>query len=228
MWQWLGQNAPAIEALSSAALLLVAVVAAVVAWAQVNEARRLRREQAQPYVVAGMRSSAASPMIFEFFVRNYGATAAFDVRVSADPPLTSQWEPDRIQPLMLFESLPTMVPGEEWATWWDSATSRWDSGQEMSSTVTVTFRDSFGARHVGSYVLDWNAHEHRVFTAQKGMDDLVKAAAKLSDNIGRVVSGGAIIVQDKAAKHAEQAEARAARLERREAASHASPEVQEK
>ena len=76
MWQWLNENAGALESLASVALLIVAVVAALVAWAQVNEARRLRREQAQPYVVAGMRSSAASPMIIELFFRNYGTTAA--------------------------------------------------------------------------------------------------------------------------------------------------------
>lgn len=215
MWKWLNDNAGAVEALASVALLLVAVVAALVAWAQVREARRLRREQAQPYVVAGMRSSAASPMIIELFFRNFGGTAAFDVKVAADPPLTTMWERGRIEPVMLFDVLPTMVPGEEWATWWDTATTRWESGQAMSSTVTVTFRDSFGTQHLGKYVLDWNAHQHRQFVAQKGMDDLVKAATKLSENIGRVVSEGAFIVQDKAARRDENTQARAERQARR-------------
>lgn len=218
MWTWLNENAGAIEALASWALLLVAVLAAIVAWAQVNEARRLRREQAQPYVVAGMRSSAASPLIIEIFFRNYGTTAAFDVQVQADPPLTTQGDGDRIDPLMLFDVLPTMVPGEEWATWWDSATTRWESGQAMSSTVTVSFSDSSGGKHSGKYVLDWNAHQHRQFIVRKDVDDLAKAAAKLSDNIGRVVSDGALIVQDKAARREELAAQRATREARRLAA----------
>jgi len=116
---------------------------------------------------------------------------------------------------MLFDVLPTMVPGEEWATWWDSAATRWESGQATSSTVTVSFRDSLGGKHSEHYVLDWNAHEHRQFIVRKDMDDLARAATKLSDHIGRVVSDGALIIQDKAARREELAAQRAAREEGR-------------
>ena len=77
----------------------------------------------------------------------------------------------------------------------------------------------------GAYVLDWNAHRHRSFIVQKGIDDLAKAVPKLSENIGRVVSAGALIAQDRAAQRVKQAEARAAREARRIAASQASDET---
>jgi hypothetical protein len=150
MWHWLSENSDAVQALAAVALLVVAITAALVAWAQVAEARRLRREQAQPYVAAGMRSSAVAESLIEVYFRNYGTTAAFDVTVDCDPPLTAKWGGEEVEPVLLFDSLPTMVPGEEWATLWDSALGRWESGQAMSSTVTITFRDSAGDHPWGS------------------------------------------------------------------------------
>ena len=203
MWDWWNVNSGAMQALDAVALLMVASVAALVAWAQVGEARRLRREQAQPYVAAGMRSSAAAENLIEVYFRNYGMTAAFDVTVECDPPLTAKWGAGEIEPVLLFETLPTMVPGEEWATLWDSALGRWESGQAMSSTVTITFRDSAGGRHTGKYVLDWNAHKDRHYVAQKNLDDLAEAVIKISQNFNQVVEGRALIVQDKEARQAE-------------------------
>ncbi len=209
MWNWLSINGGAVQALAAVALLAVAIAAALFAWAQVSEARRLRREQAQPYVAAGMRSSPAAESLIEVYFRNFGMTAAFDVTVECDPPLTANWRGQEIEPVLLFDSLPTMVPGEEWATLWDSALGRWESGQAMSSTVTVTFRDSSGASHAGKYVLDWNAHKNRHYVTQKNLDDLAKAVIRISENVDRIVENRALIVQDKEARQAELARWRA-------------------
>ncbi len=59
----------------------------------------------------------------------------------------------------------------------------------MSSTVTITFRDSVGDRHTGRYVLDWNAHKNRQYVAQKSLDDLAQAVIKISQNFNQVVEG---------------------------------------
>jgi hypothetical protein len=218
MWDWLTENAATVEALATVGLLLIATAAAWIALAQVNEARRLRREQAQPYVVAGMRSNPTSPMIMEIFLRNYGNTAAFDVRVEADPPLTSQWDAEHTELVILFDALPTMAPGEEWATLWDSATTRWESSQPLRSTLTVSFVDTFGKKHVAEYVLDWDAHKHRQYVVKKGMHELATAAAKLSDSVGRVVADGALVTQDKAKRREELSAHRRAREAQRQAA----------
>lgn len=199
MWEWLTENAAAVEAAATVLLLVVAVVAAVVAGTQLGESRRLRREQAQPYVVAGMRSSAVAPSVIEVFFRNFGRTAALDVRVTSDPPLTTLSNGE-IVPLPLFDTLPTMVPGEEWATWWDTTMDRWGSGQDLSSTVTITYRDSFRTQHSGTYVLDWNAHANREIIQTKGLNEIATAISRLSTSFDRVVTGGAIITQDKEAR----------------------------
>lgn len=217
MWQWLSENSAALQALASAVLAVLALVAAIVAGVQVSEARKLRRAQAQPYVAAGMRQSVATGFMVEVFFRNYGTTAAHNVRVMCDPPLTAEWGSEEVGPVPLFDVLPTMVPGEEWATLWDSATTRWDSGQEMSSTVVLTWEDAHKNRFSGKYILDWDAHKGRQFISQKGMDDLAKAVMKISDSLNRAVQGQALIVQTKEDQRAEMDARRAQLLARRTA-----------
>lgn len=222
MWPWLNDNSDAVQATTSIALALLAVIAAFVARAQVMEARKLRRAQAQPYVAAGMRQSLASAMVVEIFFRNYGATAAHNVQVTCDPPLTAKWGADPVELVPLFSVLPTMVPGEEWATLWDNGMTRWESNQAMSSTAVISWEDSAGQSFSGRYILDWEAHKGRQFLAQKGMDDLAKAVIKLGDAAGRAVQGNALIIQRKEERDAEL-EARRAGLAERQAQRQISP-----
>ncbi|HEX2413715.1 MAG TPA: hypothetical protein VHJ37_00735, partial [Thermoleophilaceae bacterium] len=70
----------------------VAVAAGYVALGQLGEARharleqaRLRKEQAQPYVMAYIEFSEASTFLVDLVVRNFGATAAHDVALEIDP-----------------------------------------------------------------------------------------------------------------------------------------------
>src|SRR5665811_1084107 len=63
------------------ATVVVALVAATVGLRQVREARRLREDQAQPYVVAIMEQNLTAPSIIEIAFRNYGTTAARNIHV---------------------------------------------------------------------------------------------------------------------------------------------------
>src|SRR5262245_14565535 len=62
----------------------VAIAAAVVGLGQLAEARRVRLEQSQPYVVIFMEPSRAGTYFIDLVVRNFGTTAAYDVRVKVD------------------------------------------------------------------------------------------------------------------------------------------------
>jgi hypothetical protein len=83
---WTADEWSAFGALMAAAgaigTLIVAVVAARAAFRQVAEARELRQEQAQPYVAVYMEPSAATPEIVDLVIRNFGATAAHEVRLT--------------------------------------------------------------------------------------------------------------------------------------------------
>jgi hypothetical protein len=70
----------------------LAIAAGCMALGQLGEARaarleraRLRKEQAQPYVVAFIDFSEVSTFLVDLVVRNFGATAAHDVRLDIDP-----------------------------------------------------------------------------------------------------------------------------------------------
>src|SRR5215212_1433976 len=72
-------------ALAAWATVGVAAAAGYIALEQLNEAARLRREQAQPYVVAYIQPSPAAPFLAEIVLKNFGATAAQDVRLTITP-----------------------------------------------------------------------------------------------------------------------------------------------
>ena len=83
------QEWAAIEAVATAATALVAVLAAVFAYVQVRQARRLRQEQARPFVVVDFESSPAWQNAIQLVIQNIGQTVATDVLVSFDPLLES-------------------------------------------------------------------------------------------------------------------------------------------
>ena len=76
MWSWPLNTAAEWSALAGWSTAVVALIAGGVAVGQLGEARQLRLEQAQPYVVAYMEPSAASTYFMDLVVRNFGTTAA--------------------------------------------------------------------------------------------------------------------------------------------------------
>src|SRR5687767_13370 len=69
---------------------LVLLAAALVAWRQVNEARRLREDQARPFVVIDF--DAWGGTITELKIANLGTTLARNVRFEFTPPLSSTFD----------------------------------------------------------------------------------------------------------------------------------------
>lgn len=215
MWTWLVANAEALGVVVNALLLLAAVAAALYARKQVSEAASLRREQAQPYVAADMRMSEV-PMLIELFIKNYGTTAAKNVRVRADPPLSSKIHAENNGLVPLFDVLPTLAPGQEWCTLWDSATQRHDSGLNDGFDLTVSYESLDGTPHSHDYRLDWAAHWPRQYLDRKGLHNIAEDLHKLTRKLEAVVSGSALIVQSKQAKEEEAQAVRERHQARRE------------
>ncbi len=162
--------------------LLLAVAAAIFGFVQFREARRIREEQAQPYVAMYMEPAEADPQAVDLIIKNFGATAAKDVRVKIDPPL-KQLAGGETTDVKVPSLIRTLVPGQSWTTFWDTAIARNTvEGVPKTHTATITFRDARG-RDLGPYTfdLDWDAIIERGWIVTYGMHQLAGAVRDVRD-----------------------------------------------
>jgi hypothetical protein len=159
------------------AAIALGVVALVITHRQIERNRRLAADQTRPHVAMLMEPHAADWHVIELVVKNFGRTAAYDIRFSfPNPPTVAEYEnaadgyADVVE-LQLPRELAVLAPGQEWRTVWDSALDRAEIGTGIESrfTGTVTYYDrpdkSRGRRfwqHERSpletqVVLDWDA-----------------------------------------------------------------------
>ena len=177
-------SAETITAIAAAVTAVVAVSALILATKQLGEARSLRREQAQPYVVAFMESSEVSPHFVDLVIRNFGKTAAFDVQVKPEPGLRRSDGQGGVEDVHLFDRLPTLVPGQEWRTFWDYSPERTDLDVPNRHELVVQFHGAEGQRFKPlNYVLDWTAYTNRRWVQQFGMHDAAKALREIQSTV---------------------------------------------
>lgn len=153
-------------AVASVFTALVALAAVLIAARQLRLAQNLRREQAQPYVVVSIEQAGRSDTGRDLVVRNLGQTAAFDVTLTPDPaPLLQSFDDgDRTLKLPV---LSTLVPGQEWRTFWDSTHLRIESDVPQTYEIRVDFRDARKKLPPLTYTLDWAAEFDRGYIVQK-------------------------------------------------------------
>ena len=133
--------------LAAWAAILLGVFALVFANRQIKHNRRLITEQTRPNVAMFMEPHPADWHVIELVVRNFGQTAAYDIRFSfANPPTVAEYENSSdgyadITELQLPRELPVLAPGQEWRMVWDSALDRAEIGSGIESRFagTVTY-----------------------------------------------------------------------------------------
>lgn len=143
---------------------------------QLQRNRRIAADQARPQVTMFMEPHAADWHVIELVVRNFGKTAAYDIRFSFDkPPTVARYETASdgyadVVAVKLPEELTVLAPNQEWRTVWDSAIDRAELGEGIESrfTGTVSFADTPGEpkgwfgrrgkqqRHTNKVNLDWH------------------------------------------------------------------------
>src|ERR1700744_1245017 len=126
------------------AAIVLGVVALVLTNRQIRRGRQVAEEQSRPYVAMFMEPHAADWHVIELVVRNFGRTAAYDVRFSfPNPPTVAEYEnaadgyADVVE-LQLPGELPVLAPGQEWRMVWDSALDRAEIGSGIESRFTGT------------------------------------------------------------------------------------------
>ncbi|MGQ0467689.1 MAG: hypothetical protein ACT4QG_20520 [Sporichthyaceae bacterium] len=184
----LAMSADGWAAAGNLATAAVALVAVIVAYRQVREARLLREEQAQPYVAVFMESSGASEFLVDIVVRNFGTTVAHEVRVVFDPqPQRSGRGGSPAEDVWLPAVIPTLVPGQEWRTLWDSGKHRNGSGLPDRHEVSVEYLGTRKRKPLpkSTFVLDWSAHWQRRYVVTYGVHDVAKALREIKTTIAK-------------------------------------------
>lgn len=173
-----------ISAGSSALTLLIAVVAAGFAWGQLREASKARKqtkklelEKSQPYVVMSMEESIG-PEFIDLVLRNYGPTAAYNVKVELDPWPQRTHDGEIVQ---LPEVIPVMAPGQEWRTHWDEGRERIKSELPDKHVGKVTFLGVDKAMLSSDAILDWSIYKSKIWTVKHGIHDLTQAVQSMRD-----------------------------------------------
>lgn len=121
------------------AALALGIVALVFTNHQIQRNRQLVAEQIRPHVGMLMEPHVTDWHVIEVVVRNFGRTAAYDIRFSfPTPPTVAAYEnasdgyADVVE-LQLPRELPTLAPGQEWRMVWDSALDRAEIGNAIES-----------------------------------------------------------------------------------------------
>lgn len=169
------------------ASVLVLLGSLVFAWRQVGEARRLREEQARPWVVVRFDPG----FIFGIVVENIGKTVAKDVKVGFDPHLESTWNrPWGWEESSLLEAgIPMLPPGDALRFDFDTYTDRLESDLAMQYSVTVTYLDTVGRPlPADKYRLDLKLYEGMTLPP-KAFPDLVQEVEKLRKEIAKWTDG---------------------------------------
>lgn len=203
-----------VSSIAAVLTLLVAVVALVYAAKQVkiareqtsasaeeaDKTRELQREllieQAQPYVVVTMeQSQAGAGAYIDLVVKNFGTTAARDVKLSIDPhPERSAHADNELKRAKLPEMIHVLAPGQEWRTFWDSVQTRHDSDLPTEHTATVTYLGINQQRIESTMVLSWKFFEARLWFELRGIHDLAEATRSIDKKLTKVVKHGALSV----------------------------------
>lgn len=159
------------------------------AWRQVHEAKRLREEQARPFVVAYLRVD----WLTEIVIENTGRTAARDVSVSFQPPLVSTlgppWPWD--DSTLLRDGIKTLAPGQKVRFEFDAIVDRFNREDlPLRHDATLTYQGFSGRRRYNeTHVLDLGLYKGSqplppgLPALHQQLEKLVKEVHKWTDGI---------------------------------------------
>ena len=182
------------QAAAAVAALIVAVIVAAFAAYQLIEARRLRNEQARPYVIVDFEFKS---IVAKIAITNIGATPATDVRITFDKPLqtVTPGRADLNQAAVFTGPIPMIAPGRKMSVLWDSVPAMYKDGTvPLSYTATASYLDHRRKRHVEEYVLDLTPYLQTT-APPDGIPEIASALKKIQTDLHNVVNNGHIQVK---------------------------------
>jgi hypothetical protein len=181
----LAKTADEWEAAGTWATFGIALAAAAIALRQATEARQLRIDQAQPYVVAYMEQNPNNQIAVELVIRNFGTTAARDIRIDSTPTIRRTRDaPGQVEDVWLPNDIPVLAPQQEWRTYWDLGERRIKHpvlATENRHVVTVSYDGvEHTPRQTTQSVIDWGAYVGKIHMTTKTMHHAALALGKIA------------------------------------------------
>lgn len=126
--------------------------------AQLELAERIRKDQAQPYVIADLRPDEHDPQKIMLVVQNLGSTIARNIRVTFDPPLRSVAKPDFGDEVDgLHRPISALLPGRKVQWFFDVGFRIFEAPEAPRRyTATVEADGPFGPVDELTYDIDLN------------------------------------------------------------------------
>jgi hypothetical protein len=165
----------------------VLVTTAFLALRQVTEARRLREDQARPFVIIDFHPWET---IIDMTIKNIGATMATGVTFEFDPPLSSTLDerPGRgwLTELNLFKhGIPSLPPGKEVTLLFDQFPSRLERKLPLTYSVDVRYSDSKGKPYRDTITLDLAMYVDTGTVTRHGLHEVHKELKVIADTLKR-------------------------------------------
>lgn len=160
---------------------------------QLRQAKRLREEQARPYVIVDVEFRGTGVSIV---VQNIGSTPAYDVRVTFDKPLqTTMTRGKDLQDIAIFtRPIPMIAPGRTIQVPFDRMPDRLKRRDLPTEYVaTVEYRDSrrWGTRE--EYPFDLATYEDTL-VPKKGLPEVARAVEELNKSLKSMKTHNALRV----------------------------------
>src|SRR5215216_5731443 len=131
-------------AVTAWATVAVYVVLGIFAWIQVLQARKLREEQARPFVIVDFEPG----FLVYLTVENIGRTLARDVSIRFDKPLQSTLSGPREidESPLLRKPIPTLPPGRKIRVLFDQYAARLEAKLPLTYDVTLRYKGPLGKK----------------------------------------------------------------------------------
>ncbi len=173
----------AVTAWAAWATVTIYLALGIFAWIQVLQARKLREEQARPFVIVDFDAG----FLVYLTVENIGRTMARDVTIQFDKPLESTLSrPREIDETPLFrEPIPTLPPGKKIRVLVDAYGARVEAKLPLTYDVMLRYKGPMGKKEwKHPYRLDLNMYLGSA-EPPKGLPELVAEVEKTRKELGK-------------------------------------------
>ncbi len=159
-----------------------------------EDARRLREEEAAPYIVVDLAPGPTSRKLLQLNIENTGRTAARNVRLKFDPPLqqaapTSGYEIGNWSAVR--DGIRTMAPGRRIGTFFDNSVDLYHSQAPRLYRVQIDCQDIHGRQQPTlEYDIDLTHLFGAPYVEPLAMHDLVKSCRKIEETLARCRAEG--------------------------------------